>query len=129
MKIFNLILAVFFLLFAAVQFNDAPDDILFWVVVYGGIGIISGFAAFNMYNMWSILLGLAAVVFELFRKFPTFAQWIGDGMPSIVGEMQASTPHIELAREYLGLLLSLSVLIFHYVRFAKQRKREEPFVE
>lgn len=129
MKAFNLILAVSFLLFAAVQFNDAPDDILFWVFVYGGIGIISGFAAFGRYNMWVILLGLAAVVFELFRKFPAFAQWIGEGMPSILGEMQASSPHIELTREYIGLLLSLTVLIYHYVRFAKQRRKEEPFVE
>ena len=105
MKIFNLILAVFFLLFAALQFNDAPDDIMFWVLVYGGIGIISGFAAFNMYNMWSILLGLAAVVFELFRKFPTFAQWIGDGMPASSVRMQASTPHVELAKNTLDSMI------------------------
>ncbi|MBL0009092.1 MAG: hypothetical protein IPP25_18460 [Saprospiraceae bacterium] len=51
MKIFNIILAILFLLFAAVQFNDSPDDILFWVLVYAGVGIISAFAAFNKYNM------------------------------------------------------------------------------
>jgi Transmembrane family 220, helix len=129
MKIFNIILAILFLLFAAVQFNDSPGDILFWVLVYAGVGIISGFAAFNKYNMWAILLGLAVVVFELFRKFPTFALWVSDGMPSIVGEMKASSPYVELAREYLGLCLCLAVLIFQYVRFAKLRKQEAPFVE
>jgi len=129
MKIFNLLLAVIFLLFAAVQLNDSPDDIMFWVVVYAGVGIISAFAAFNKYNMWAILLGLAVVVFEMFRKFPTFAIWISDGMPSIVGEMQASSPYVELAREYLGLCLCLAVLIFQYVRFAKLRRQEAPFVE
>ena len=86
MKIFNIILAILFLLFAAVQFNDSPGDILFWVIVYAGVGIISAFAAFNRYNMWAILLGLAVVVFEMFRKFPTFALWVSDGMPSIVDE-------------------------------------------
>lgn len=129
MKIFNLFLAAVFFAFAAVQFNDAPDDILFWVVVYAGVGLISLFASFDKYNMWTILLGLAAVVFELFRKFPSFALWIGDGMPSIVGEMKASSLYIELAREYLGLCLCLIVLIYHYVRFSKQRKKEVPFVE
>ena len=84
MKIFNIIIAIIFLLFAAVQFNDSPDDILFWVVVYAGVGIISAFAAYNKYNMWAILLGLAVVVFEMFRKFPTFALWVSDGMPSII---------------------------------------------
>jgi hypothetical protein len=58
MKIFNLLLAAIFLSFAALQFNDAPDDILFWVVVYAGVGLISAFAAFDRYNMWTILLGI-----------------------------------------------------------------------
>jgi Transmembrane family 220, helix len=129
MKIFNLILAVIFLLFAAVQLNDTPGDILFWFLIYSLVGVISAFAAFQLYNMWSILLGLAVAVFELFRKFPTFAQWIGEGMPSIISEMKATTPYVELAREYLGLCLCLIVLIYHYVRFSKLRKQEEPFVE
>jgi hypothetical protein len=129
MKIFNLILAVLFLVFAALQFNDAPDDIIFWVLLYAGVGIISGFGAFNRYNMWVIALGLAVVVFELFRKFPTIAQWIGDGMPSITGEMKATSPHVELAREYLGLCVCLIVLIYHYVRCSALRKQEVPFQE
>lgn len=125
MKIFNLFLAAMFLLFAAVQFNDEPDDIVIWVFIYGGIGVISAFGAFNKYNMWVISLGVAVVVYELFRKFPTFAQWIGDGMPSITGEMKASTPHVELAREYLGLLLSFGILVFHYVRYSRLRIAKE----
>lgn len=129
MKILNLFLAILFLLFAGLQLNDTPGDILFWFLVYAGVGIISAFAAFDKYNMWVILLGLAAVVYELFRKFPTFAQWISEGMPSIVGEMKAATPHIELAREYLGLCVCLGVLIFHYVRYSTLRKQEAPFVE
>ena len=129
MKIFNLILAVVFGLFAVVQLNDTPGDILFWFVLYAAIALISAFAAFNRYNMWAILLGLAVVVFELFRQFPGFAQWIGMGMPSIVDEMKATTPYVELAREYLGLVLCLIVLIFHYARFTRVRRKESPFVE
>ena len=129
MKIFNLILAVIFLLFAIVQLNDAPGDIFIWVLMYSFVAVVSGFAAFKKYNMWAILLGLAVVLYELFRKFPTIAQWVSDGMPSIVEEMEASSPYVELAREYLGLLLCLVVLVFHYIRFSKIRKQEAPFVE
>lgn len=123
MKIFNLILAFLFLSFAALQLNDTPDDVLFWVLLYFGIAVISAFAAFKKYNMWVIVLGLAVVVYELFRKFPTFAQWIDDGMPSITGAMEASSPHIEFAREYLGLFICLIILIYHYVMYARQRAR------
>jgi hypothetical protein len=129
MKIFNLVLAVIFFLFAAVQLNDTPGDILFWFLIYSLVGIISAFGAYNRYNMWSIVLGLAVVVFELFRKFPTFAQWIGEGMPSIVQEMKATSPYVELAREYLGLCICLVALIFHYVRYARLRIHEASFQE
>ncbi len=129
MKIFNLVLAVVFGLFAVVQLNDTPGDILFWFILYAAIAVMSAFAAFNRFHMWAILLGMAVVVFELFRQFPGFAQWIGMGMPSIVDEMKATTPYVELAREYLGLVLCLAILIFHYVRYAGQRKKESPFVE
>lgn len=124
MKIFNLVLAVLFLLFAAVQFNDDPDDIIFWVVIYAFVAGVSAFAAFGKYNMWAILLGLAAVVFELFRKFPAFAQWVSDGMPTIVGEMKAASPYIELVREFLGLVLCFAVLVYHYARYSKIRRQE-----
>ena len=129
MKILNLSLAVIFLLFALLQLNDTAGDILFWFLMYSFIAVISAFAAFKKYNMWAILLGLAVVVYEMFRKFPTIAQWISDGMPSIVEEMQASSPYVELAREYLGLVLCLIVLIFHYIRYAKLRKQEARFGE
>lgn len=125
MKILNLFIAGLFLLFAVVQFNDAPDDILFWVVVYTYVAIVSAFAAFRKFNMWAILLGLAAVVFELFRKFPAFAQWCSDGMPTIIGEMKASSPYIELVREFLGLGLCFAILGFHYVRYSKIRRAEQ----
>ena len=121
MKIFNLTLAVLFFGFAVLQLNDAPGDVIFWVLVYLAVAVISGFAAFNKYNMWTIVMTIAVVVFELFRKFATYAQWIGEGMPSIVGEMHASTPYIELAREYIGLIVCLIVLIYHYVRYSKLR--------
>ena len=122
MKIFNLVLALLFFAFAAVQLNDTPGDVLFWVLIYSLVAAISAFGAFSKYNMWVIMLGIAAVVYEMFRKFPAFAQWCSDGMPSIVEEMKASSPYVELVREFLGLALCLAVLVFHYVRYTRIKK-------
>jgi len=122
MKILNLVLAVLFLLFASLQFNDNPDDIWFWVFIYATVGIISAFAAFGKYNMWVIILTIGVVVYQMFRMFPAFFQWITMGMPSITGEMKAISPHVELVREFFGLVVCLLVLIFHYVRYAGIRK-------
>lgn len=122
MKVFNLILAALFFLFAAVQLNDSPGDILFWFLIYAYVGVISAFAAFNRYNMWVIVLGIGAVVFQMFRMFPAFSLWLNSGAPSIIGAMHPSSPHIELVREFLGLVVCLIVLCYHYVRYARMRK-------
>lgn len=126
MKLFNLILAALFLGFAVLQFNDDPTDIIFWVLIYAGVAAISAFAAFNKYNMWVIVLGIGAIIYKLFVLFPGISRWVDDGMPSIVGSMKASSPHIELVREFLGLVICFVVLVFHYVRYSKVRKASEP---
>ena len=122
MKIFNLILAILFFGFAALQFNDDPNDIWFWIFIYSLVGIISAFGAYNKYNMWVIVAGIGAVLFQMFRLGPAFLQWLGEGMPSIVGEMKATSPHIELVREFLGLVVCLVALIYHYVRYTRLKK-------
>ena len=122
MKIFNLVLAFIFLVFASLQFNDDPNDVWFWVFIYAGVAIISAFAAFNRYNMWVIIAGIGIILYKMFIWFPAFAQWISMGAPSIVGEMEASTPYVETTREFLGLFICLVVLIYHYVRYSKIRR-------
>lgn len=123
MKAFNLTLAVIFILFALLQFNDDPHDVWFWVLVYAGVGLISAFAAFGRYNMWVIVMGIGVVVYQMFRMFPAFSQWISLGTPSIIGEMKASSPHVELVREFLGLMVCLIALIYHYIRYSKLKQR------
>lgn len=122
MKVFNLILASLFFLFAVLQINDSPDDIIFWVLIYLLVSSISAFAAFNRYNMGVIVLGIGVVVYQLFRMFPALASWLNSGMPSIYGSMKPSTPHVELVREFFGLFVCLVVLIYHYVRYTRLKK-------
>jgi hypothetical protein len=119
MKIFNLVLAFIFFSFAALQLNDTPGDVLFWFLIYSLVGLISAFGAFRKYNMWIIIVGLGASLYRLFRDLPEFLIWINSGTPSIVQEMKATSPYIETAREFFGLLLCIIALVFHYIRFTR----------
>ncbi len=125
MKIFNLGLTVIFFIFALLQLNDTPGDILFWFLIYSYTGFICAFAAFDKYNMWAIILEVGVLVYQIFRMFPAFSQWISEGCPSIVEKMQASTPFVELVREFLGLCICMAVMIFQYVRYSRLRKIRE----
>jgi len=114
MKIVSLILAALFFVSAALQFND-PDP-LFWIAIWGVSGFIALFAAFKKCNPWVILAVLAVCAFEAFRLFPAFWTWLSSGAPSIVQTMQAESPHIEVVREFLGLLILISSMTFFYIR-------------
>lgn len=118
MKILNLLLALLFITFAVFQLND-PDP-LFWTAIYAVMALISALAAYKKYNLWLMLAVLAVLIFELFRLFPAISSWIQEGMPSIVGAMQAEEPHIEFVREFFGLAICFIVLLYHYLVFRKK---------
>lgn len=106
----RLIIGILFIVFASVQYND-PDPWL-WIVAYGIVGIvilISIKKDIPKPILWGLLL-----VFTISTAWyvPKMMSWIDDGMPSIVGEMQASTPHIEWMREFLGLVLCVAALFW-----------------
>ena len=117
MKITNIILGILFFLFAIVQYND-PDPWL-WIGLYSLVAIISLLAARGQYISWLILGGLAICLIWLFMLLPDFVNWIKEGMPSITGSMKAEEPHIELTREFLGLVICMAALIFHWVKSRK----------
>lgn len=114
MKIFNVILAVLFVLFAVVQLND-PDPWA-WVVLYGLVALISGLAAFGIYRLWAIVAGMVICVVWMATLLPDFIAWIQMGTPNIAGKMKATEPHIELTREFLGLFIAGVALVWHFFR-------------
>ena len=124
MKIFNQVLALLFFSFAALQLNDTKGDVLFWVLIYSVVGMVSAFGAFDKYNMWIIILGLGTALYRLFRDLPEFLIWINSGTPSITGEMEATTPYIETAREFFGLIICIIALIYHYVRYTRMKNNK-----
>ena len=114
MKAFNLFLAVLFLVFAIVQYND-PDPWI-WIILYIFVATVSGFAAFGIYRKWVLIAGIGLCAIWMATLLPDFINWIKMGMPTITGQMKATEPHIELTREFLGLFIVLATLGLHYYR-------------
>jgi hypothetical protein len=47
---------------------------------------------------------------------PDIIDWINGGMDNIAGSMKAEEPHIELAREFFGIVICLSVIVIYYFK-------------
>ncbi len=112
MKITNGILAVLFFVFAVLQLND-PDPWI-WVGIYGVIGVLCGLTAKSYYFPKVILGAILLTIFGIGWYLPDFINWLDTGMNSITSSMKAETPHVELIRECLGLVLVLATLTWLY---------------
>ncbi len=114
MKILQYTLGLLFFVFAAVQYND-PDP-LGWILIYAYVGVILILGGMNRPRKYMTLAGLAAALIWMATLIPDFIHWIQMGMPTIVGTMKAEAPHIELTREFLGLLVCVIALGWQYRR-------------
>ncbi len=112
MKISNGTLSTLFLVFAALQLNDADPWI--WVIIYGAVAVLCGLAASGRYFPKLILGAILLTIFGIGWYLPDFIDWLQSGMTSITSSMQAETPHVELVREFLGLVLVLITLGWLY---------------
>lgn len=110
MRIINLALAVIFLLFAYFQIND-PDPYL-WMLLYFYMAAVCIFTAYGRIHKYVIWAGIAGCLIWLVILLPEFITWVNMGMPNIAGQMKAEEPHIEFTREFLGLGICLSVLLW-----------------
>ena len=99
----RIIIAVLFVLFAIVQLND-PDPWL-WVLMYALTAAVYVWSMFAAVPKWLLYGGLGVVIFWMLSLLPDFVSWVQMGMPTITGSMKAEAPHIELTREFLGLLI------------------------
>ena len=112
MKIINGTLAVLFLIFAALQFNDLDPWI--WIGIYGAIAILCGLTASGRYFPKLILGATLLTIFGIGWYLPDFVSWLQNGAASITSSMKAETPYVELVREFLGLVLVLATLGWLY---------------
>ena len=110
MKIINSILSLLFLVFAAVQYND-PDPWL-WIIAYVFVALLFVLQIVEKLPRPLLLVSIFLFAILGITFIPDFIDWIDKGAPSIASEMKASEPHIELVREFGGLLICLAGLLF-----------------
>ncbi len=123
MRIVNFILAIMFLTFAFVQIND-PDPVI-WILIYGAMAVLSVMAIFEFYPKKFIIGLLVLYAIYSFVFMPGVGEWLRKDNKAMlfddIAKMQF--PYIEEAREFLGLLICIIVLIVFLVRSRRAVKR------
>jgi hypothetical protein len=118
MRITAIIIAALFALSAALQLND-PDPVP-WFLAYALVALLWLLAATGRYYRPFTAVLLLVLAIWMFTLVPDFVAWVGMGMPSIVGGMKAEEPHIELVREFGGLVFAVLALAY-LLRLGKRR--------
>jgi hypothetical protein len=123
MKILKIFFAVLFLLFAIVQLND-PDPIV-WILVYGAMVVVSMMVAFGRYPVRIMTAMAAGYLILTVMHFDGFTDWLGSPDRRLLFDDLAKMqyPYIEEAREFLGLLICLFVLIFYFYLGRKEEAK------
>jgi len=116
MRIVNFILAVLFLLFAFVQIND-PDPVI-WILIYGAMAVLCIMAIFKFYPTKFTIGLLVLYVLYSIVYLPGVLEWLKQDNKALlfddVAKMQY--PYVESAREFLGLLICIIVLVVLIIR-------------
>ena len=112
MKIINGILGILFFIFAALQLNDLDPWV--WIAIYGLVALLCALTAIGYYVPKILLGSILFTFFGIGWYLPDFINWLQTGMDSITKSMKAESPHVELVREFLGLVLVLATLIWLY---------------
>ena len=112
MKTLDYLLAVIFILFAAVQYND-PDP-WFWIPVYTAVAALSYLAAQQRFYTIPLLVTLAICLAGSAYYFSGVLElFLEHEAVELANTMKANKPYIEEARESLGLLIAAGALAFH----------------
>jgi Transmembrane family 220, helix len=120
MRIVNFLFAAMFLLFAFVQLND-PDPVI-WILIYGAMAVLSVMAIFEFYPR-KILIGLLVLFLAYSLVYiPGVLEWLRQDNKSDLFDDVAKMQHlyIEEAREFLGLIICVTILVFYLFRSRKK---------
>jgi len=123
-KISNLIFAIIFIAFAALQYND-PDPIL-WASIYLYTVILCIMAYRNKFypslNILGIAMYLVYAMYLFFDKNGVINWATVHHGENIASTMKAEQPWIEETREFGGLVMLIVVLLLNYLKGIKLQK-------
>ena len=121
LRIVNIVVTLWFLSNAAVQFND-PDPLL-WVAIYGTVAIIAGLAVFTRFYVPLIAVTLAVCLGGSLYLLPSVLELFLHHEPGdLISGMSPDRPYVEEARESLGLLIAAAALVYFLVLAIRQRR-------
>ena len=121
MKFLYVAFAAIFLLFAFVQIND-PDPLL-WILIYGIMAVTCILAAFRLFFKPFLLVLLIVYVAYSTVFYSGVVEWLKQPDRSILFDdvLKMQYPYIEEAREFLGLVICIVVLLLQIIH-AYRRK-------
>ncbi len=104
----SILLTLYFLFAAAVQYND-PDPV-HWMLLYLTSALCCVLAAMGKDKVGLLYALIGMAVIEMAMTGDGFLTWIRFGKENLItAKMTAEKPYIELGREFLGALISFAV--------------------
>jgi hypothetical protein len=121
MRVVNFLLAALFLVFAFVQIND-PDPLV-WILIYGAMAVVCVMAIFAYYPLRFMIALLVAYIGYSFFYIDGVSEWMKQENKAALFDEIAKMEHwyIEEAREFLGLMICVVVLVM-YIVLARRRR-------
>lgn len=114
-KSFHIIVALLFIGFATVQFNDS--DSIKWIIIYLTVAALPILKVFNIETklLNFFLIGFFAVL--LIMNFNSLTEWINAGQPPFIDYEPTTVDAVEGIREYLGLVVCfVTTLIYLLIK-------------
>lgn len=108
-----------FLLFAFVQVND-PDPVI-WILVYGAMAVYCVMAIFEFYPQRMLIATAAIYILYSLWSLPGVLEWLrSENKATLFDDLaKMQHPYVEEAREFLGLMICVGVLILYIIRSRK----------
>ena len=115
MKFLHGFLALMFLAFAGLQFND-PNPAL-WILIYVAMAFMCVLAIFNMYSKTAMAILAAGYIVYCFFLWHGVSEWLAQEDKGVLFDDVLKMEHlyIEESREFLGLVICLVVLAFYTI--------------
>ena len=122
MKIFNIVFAVLFLGFAALQYND-PDPFV-WISIYMAMVAVCLLSVKNRhYRILTLILALIYLGYAGILSPALLTWWQSEDRGLLFDDLaKMQFPYIEETREFLGLMICLAVLAINHFVSAKKIK-------
>ena len=95
---------------SSLDLNLNDPDPWIWATAYAAVMVLFALAFFNhadrrISGWYAVALGIWMLTMS-----GGMLDWANAGFPSIADEMKATAPHIEVVREFLGLLIAVVAL-------------------